>query len=56
MGKMFRCMVVAYGVTDIEADTEQEALEKCEKMANEGRHGFDWSDPDEAQVVEELDC
>lgn len=46
-------MVVSYGYADVEADTEEEALEKCKKMGR--RSDFDWTEPDDAQVVEELD-
>lgn len=52
--KRFRAMVVSYGYTEVEAETEAEALEKCEEMALKGRHSFDWSEPDDAQIVEEI--
>lgn len=53
--KRFRAMVVSYGYTEVEAETEAEALEKCEEMASQGRQAFDWSEPDAAQIVEESD-
>lgn len=52
--KKYRTMVVSYGYADIEAETENEALEKCKEMASLGRHAFDWSDPDDAQIVDEI--
>lgn len=48
MAKM-RVMVVKYGYVVVEADTESEAIEKAENM-NDGE--FDWSDPDDTQVVD----
>lgn len=53
--KRFRAMVVSYGYTEVEAETESEALEKCEDMITQGRQAFDWSQPDNAQIIEEID-
>lgn len=41
MAKM-RVMVVKYGYAIIEAETENEAIEKAENMSD---GEFDWSDP-----------
>ena len=48
MAKM-RVMVVKYGYAVVEAETESEAIEKAENMSDEE---FDWSDPDDTQVVD----
>lgn len=48
MAKM-RVMVVKYGYAVVEAETESEAIEKAENMSD---GGFDWSDPDDTQVVD----
>lgn len=48
MAKM-RVMVVKYGYAVVEAETENEAIEKAEKMSD---GEFDWSDPDGTQVVD----
>ena len=48
MAKM-RVMVVKYGYAVIEAETENEAIEKAENMND---REFDWSDPDDTQVVD----
>ena len=54
--KNWRVMVVSYGYADVEAETESEALKKCKDLAIfQGRRGFDWTDPDDAQVIEEID-
>lgn len=53
--KRYRVMVVSYGYAEVEAETESEALSQCKEMALKGRHAFDWSDPDDEQVVEEID-
>lgn len=49
--KNFRVMVVKYGFTEIEAECEEDAIEVAEDMSDKD---FDWSDFDEAQVIEEL--
>lgn len=49
MAKM-RVMVVKYGYAVIEAETENEAIEKAENMSD---GEFDWSDPDDTQVVDD---
>lgn len=49
MAKM-RIMVVKYGYAIVEAETEDEAIEKANNMSD---GEFDWSDPDDAQVVDE---
>lgn len=48
MAKM-RGMVVKYGYAVVEAETESEAIEKAENMSD---REFDWSDPDDTQVVD----
>ncbi|GEM_PF-2994637 len=48
MAKM-RVMVVKYGYAVVEAETESEAIEKAENMSD---REFDWSDPDDTQVVD----
>lgn len=53
--KKFRVMVVSYGYAVVEAQDEEEALAICKKMTCNGRKDFDWSDPDDEQVVEEVD-
>lgn len=49
--KNFRVMVIKYGFAEIEAKCEGDAIELAEKMNDED---FDWSDFDEAQVIEEV--
>lgn len=49
MAKM-RVMVVKYGYAVVEAGTEAEAVEIAESMSDSE---FDWSDSDEAQVVDD---
>ena len=49
MAKM-RVMVVKYGYAVIEAETENEAIEKAENMSD---GEFDWSDHDDTQVVDD---
>lgn len=48
MPKM-RVMVTKYGFATIDADTESEAIEATHDMQDSD---FDWSDFDDAQVVE----
>ena len=48
----FRVMVIKYGFVDVEAETENDAIEAAENMSD---HDFDWSDFDEAQVIGEVD-
>lgn len=50
--KNYRVMVVKYGYTIVEAETENEALELIDDMQDKD---FDWSDFDDGQVVEEVD-
>lgn len=49
MAKM-RVMVVKYGYAVVEADTESKAIELANNM-NDG--DFDWSDFDDAQVIDD---
>jgi hypothetical protein len=49
MAKM-RVMVVKYGYAVLEADTESEAIELINDM-DDG--DFDWSDFDDAQIVDD---
>ena len=49
MAKM-RVMVTKYGYAVVEAETESEAIELVENM-DDGE--FDWSDSDDAQVVDD---
>ncbi len=48
----YRVMCKKYGWADVEASSEEEALEKAEQMSD---HGFDWSDADDHEVVERVD-
>lgn len=48
MAKM-RVMVCKYGYAVVDAETESEAIEIAKNM-NDGE--FDWSNPDDAQVVD----
>lgn len=45
-----RVMVVKYGYAVVEAETDAEAVEKAENMSDSE---FDWSDFDDAQVVDD---
>lgn len=45
-----RLMVVKYGYVVVEAETDAEAVEKAENMSDSE---FDWSDFDDAQVVDD---
>ena len=45
-----RVMVIKYGFAEVEAATEREALDQVKAM---GDSCFDWSDFDEAQVVDD---
>lgn len=49
MAKM-RVMVIKYGYAIVEADTDAEAIEKANNMSDKE---FDWSDSDDAQVVDD---
>lgn len=49
----YRIMVVKYGFAEVEAESENEALELIDDMQDKD---FDWSDFDDGQVVEEVDC
>lgn len=49
MAKM-RVMVIKYGYAIVEADTDAEAIEKANNMSDKE---FDWSDPDDAQIVDD---
>lgn len=52
MAYVYRVCVTKYGYADIVADSEEEALEFVEdKMKDKD---FDWSEFDEAEVVEEF--
>lgn len=48
-GKM-RVMVIKYGYTVVEAETEENAIKLTKNM---GDSEFDWSDFDDAQVVDD---
>lgn len=48
MAKM-RVMVIKYGFATVEAETESEAIEIAERMAD---NEFDWSNIDDVQVAE----
>ena len=48
MRKM-RVMVTKYGYAVVEAETEETALQKVSTMDDSE---FDWSDPDDGQVVD----
>lgn len=48
----YRAMVVKYGYAVVEAESESEALDMVKDMSD---NYFDWSDPDDAQIVEEID-
>lgn len=50
--KKYRVMVVKYGYTEVEAETEEDAVEQVNVYDDQY---FDWSDFDDAQVVDELD-
>lgn len=45
-----RVMVVKYGYAVVEAETDTEAVEKAKNMSD---GEFDWSDFDDAQVVDD---
>ena len=45
-----RVMVVKYGYPVVEAETDAEAVEKAKNMSDSE---FDWSDFDDAQVVDD---
>ena len=45
-----RVRVVKYGYVVVEAETDAEAVEKAENMSDSE---FDWSDFDDAQVVDD---
>ena len=45
-----RVMAVKYGFAIVEAETEEEAIEKAKNMCDEE---FDWSDPDDVQVADD---
>lgn len=49
MAKM-RVLVCKYGYAVIDADTKSEAIEKSEKMSD---GEFDWTDFEDAQVVDD---
>ena len=47
--KKIQVMVIKYGYATLEVDSEVEALEKTKNMKDSD---FDWSDFDDAQVVD----
>ena len=47
--KKMKVMVVKYGYIDIEAETEEEALKLAYSKPD---HAFDWSEFDDAQVID----
>lgn len=50
--KKMRVMVIKYGYALIEADSDEEAVKKTEKMKDSD---FDWTAFDEAQAVDDDD-
>lgn len=52
MDKEYRGMAVKYGYVVVTAQSEEEALEKLKKL---DAVSYDWSDPDDEQIVEEID-
>lgn len=49
---MKRVMVTKYGFVDLDAETDEEAIEKTKKFQDSD---FDWSDFDEPKVIDDLD-
>lgn len=47
----YRIVCKKYGWIDIAADSEEDAIEKAEKMPD---HMFSWTSADEHEVVEEI--
>ena len=47
--KKMQVMVIKYGYVTLEVDSEEEALEKTKNMKDSD---FDWSDFDDAQVID----
>ena len=50
--KNYRVMVIKYGFAIVEAENEREAIEIAEDMQD---NDFDWSDFDDAEIVEEIE-
>lgn len=50
--KNYRVMVIKYGFAIVEAESEREAIEIAEDMQD---NDFDWSDFDDAEIVEEIE-
>lgn len=48
----YKVVVVKYGYVEVEADTEDEALEIAEGMVDSN---FDWTEFDNAQIIEKID-
>ena len=49
---MKRVMVTKYGFIDLDAKTDEEAIEKAKNLQDSD---FDWSDFDEPKVIDDLD-
>lgn len=49
---MKRVMVTKYGFVNLDAETDEEAIEKAKNLPDSN---FDWSDFDDPKVVEDLD-
>ena len=49
---MKRVMVIKYGFIDLDAKTDEEAIEKAKNLQDSD---FDWSDFDEPKVIDDLD-
>lgn len=50
--KKYRGMAVRYGYAGVNADTEKEAKQKLKDLQ---AADYDWSDPCDEQIVEEID-
>ena len=48
---MKRVMVTKYGFVDLDAETDEEAIEKAKNLQDPD---FDWSDFDEPKVIDDL--
>lgn len=51
--KMYRLVAVSYGYIDVPADNPHEALAKADDMCRD-RNNFDWGQPENLRIVEEL--
>ncbi len=48
---MKRVMVTKYGFVDLDAKTDEEAIEKAKNLQDSD---FDWSDFDEPKIIDDL--